>query len=91
MRHSEFGCAIHGVFLGVMMYADDIFLSASRTGLQIMVTLCYEYASKKNLKFGTNTDPHKSRTKCNFYEEREVFRTNLPVKLNGNALPWVNP
>ena len=46
-------CHIHGVFFG----ADDIMLlSASQSGLNTLVDLCQEFASGKNLKFGTDPD-----------------------------------
>ena len=40
LRKSGEGCCIQGIFYGAMIYADDIvLLSASRSGLQHMVTL----------------------------------------------------
>ena len=60
LRNSGFGCHIHGVFLGAIVFADDIILlSGSRSGLQTMVDICHDFAAGKNLKFGTNTDPEK--------------------------------
>ena len=92
LREYGFGCTIHGEFLGAMIYADDIFLlSASRTGLQHMVNICYYYALKKNLKFGTNADPNKSKTKCIiFNKKKRSLGQVLPIKLDGNDLPWVS-
>ena len=91
LRESGFGCHIHGVFLGAMIFADDIMLlSASRSGLQTMVDLCQEFASGKNLKFGTDPDPEKSKTKCIVFCKNKRDRLNIPpVMLNGDALPWV--
>ena len=60
-----------------MIFADDIMLlSASRSGLQTLVDLCQEFASWKNMQFGT--DPDKDRVNI------------PPVMLNGDALPWVS-
>ena len=65
LRSSGFGCHVHGVFLGALIFADDIMLlSASCSGLQTLVDLFQEFVSGKNLKFGTNPDPVKSKTKC---------------------------
>ena len=62
---SRFGCHIHGLFFGALIFADDIILlSARRTELQVMVNICQDYVSSGNLKFGTNKDPAKSKTKC---------------------------
>ena len=65
LRKSGLGCHIHGIFFGAMIFADDIILlSASRSGLQAMVNFCQEFAASRNLKFGTNVNPMKSKTKC---------------------------
>ena len=65
LRKAKLGCHSLGVFLGCFGYADDIFLlSASRSGLQAMVNLCQGFASRKNLKFSTNKNTEKSKTKC---------------------------
>jgi hypothetical protein len=92
LRSSGFGCHIHGVFLGALIFADDIMLlSASCSGLQTMVDICQEFLASKNLKFGTNPDPDKSKTKCIvFSKKKRDWQNLLPVKLNGDPLPWVN-
>ena len=65
LRQAKIGCHINGVFYGAVVFADDILLlSASCSGLQAMVDICHEFAAQKNLKFGTNSDPDKSKTKC---------------------------
>ena len=64
LRDSGFGCTINGVFFGAIIYADDIFLlSASRNGLQAMINESHLFASKLNLKFGSNIIPDRSKTK----------------------------
>ena len=51
--------------MGFFGYADDLLLlSASRSGLQAMVKLCEGFAKLMKLKFSTNVDPVKSKTKC---------------------------
>ena len=91
LRKSGFGCHIHGDFLGAMIFADDIMLlSASRSGLQALVDICQEFSSEKNLKFGTDADPSKSKTKCIIFSKKKGDTMGvLPIKLNGDPLPWV--
>ena len=91
LRESGHGCHINGVFFGAMIFADDIFLlSASRSGLQALVNLCQEFVSSRNLKFGTNSDPEKSKTKCIVFAKKVKpnFKP-LNILLNGDTLPWV--
>ena len=62
-------------------YADDLFLmSASRLGLQSMVKICGVFASKRNLKFSTNPDPAKSKTKGIIFSSKP--NNVLKIKLN---------
>ena len=74
-----------------MIFADDIMLlSASQSGLQTMIDMCQEFASSKNLRFGTDPDPAKSKTKCIVFSKNKKDRGNIsPVILYGNPLPWV--
>ena len=91
-RNSGFGCTNHGIFLGAIIYADDIFLlSASRTGLQVMINVSNEFASEMNLKFGTNIDPKKSKTKgIIFTKSRRTVDSTKELQLDGYSLPWVS-
>ena len=93
LRQSGFGCHIYGVFFGAIIYADDIFLlSASRTGLQAMIGISEVFASRMNLKFGTNINPDKSKTKCLIFSRSRTVKTEAvkQVELNGCELPWVS-
>ena len=91
LKKSRLGCHIDGVFLGAFIFADDIFLlSASRSGLQSLIDICQEFVSRKNLKFGTNPNPDKSKTKCIVFSKKAKDHLNLAhVTLNGDPLPWV--
>ena len=91
LKKSRLGCHIDGVYFGAFIYADDILLlSASRTGLQSVVDIYVNFTKKKNLKFGTNLNPAKSKTKCIAFSKKSSKRKNLlPVKLEGLPLPWV--
>ena len=92
LRSSGLGCRLNGHFLGCFGYADDLLLlSASRSGLQSMINKCSEFMKQKKLKFSTNIDPVKSKTKCVIFSKKARDRVNVsPVKLNGDDLPWVD-
>jgi hypothetical protein len=52
LKLHNIGCQISNVFLGCIMYADDIILpSLSVVGLQAMLVKCFELASSLSLKF----------------------------------------
>ena len=91
LRRSGLGCRMNGIFYGCLGYADDLLLvSASRSGLQSMVDMCADFAKKKNLKFSTNPDPIKSKTKGIIFSPKPKLRLNiLKIRLNGDDLPWV--
>ena len=91
LRGSGLGCRVDHCFFGCLGYADDLLLlSASRSGLQAMVTICEKFAKMKHLKFSTNVDPIKSKTKCLIFSPRIKDRSGVsPILLNGDPLPWV--
>ena len=62
-------------------------MSPSLEGLQQMLHVCENYAIKHNLKFSTDQNPKKSKTKCMAYLLKERELRNLD--LCGNQLPWV--
>ena len=91
LRRSGLGCKLHSLYFGCFGYADDLLLlSASRSGLQSMVNKCSDFMKKKGLKFSTNVNPEKSKTKCLIFSKKRKDRMNVtPIKLNGDNLPWV--
>ena len=55
-----------------------------------MVNMCQKFTSKKNLKFSTNPDESKSKTKCIVFSKKPKELKNVaPIMLNGDPLPWV--
>ena len=92
LRNSGLGCRVDTFFYGVLGYADDLLLlSASRSGLQAMVTICEEFAKLRKLKFSTDVDPIKSKTKCIIFTKVKNARENVAqILLNGDPLPWVD-
>ena len=82
-------CWITQRFVGIAMYADDIvLLSPSLDGLQNMVDTCSSYAKTFNLKFSTNENIQKSKTKCMPFLQK--YRKLRNFHQDGKALPWVN-
>jgi len=52
LEHSANGCYVSGNFLGCIMYADDLLLlSASVSGLQNMLDICYSYGVDNYITF----------------------------------------
>ena len=92
LRKSGLGCRIDNFFYGVLGYADDLLLlSASRTGLQAMVSICEKFAKSRRLKFSTDDNPAKSKTKCVIFHKAKTSSDQVaPIVLNGDPLPWVS-
>ena len=92
LRKCGLGCKIDHHYYGVLGYADDLLLlSASRSGLQAMVSVCEKFTKKRKLKFSTNVNPAKSKTKCVVFTKEKNLKDRLaPIILDGNPLPWVN-
>jgi len=52
LEHSGHGCVVHGIYLGCIVYADDIFLmSHSLSSMQFMLDICSAEIDKLHLKF----------------------------------------
>ena len=90
LRDDGYGCWINGIFSGIFGYSDDnLLIAPSLYALQKMLITCENFASEHNLKFSTDANPSKCKTKCTVFS-----RTKQPVlsdiKLCGNVLPWVN-
>ena len=89
LRRKKIGCHVGGTYVGILGYADDLYLmSPSMDGLQEMLKVCEAYADTHNLKFSTNANPSKSKTKCMAYMFKE--RDLREMVLCGNKLPWVD-
>ena len=55
-----------------------------------MVSIAQRFVQLKNLKFSTDPDPVKSKTKCIIFSKKSKDLRNVaPVLLNGDPLPWV--
>ena len=88
LREGSSGCWINGHYMGILGYSDDnILLAPSRSALQNMLNICEDYAKGHNLKFSTDKNPKKCKTKCMKFLQKN--RTVKPLDLCGNPLPWV--
>ena len=92
LMSSGLGCYVDHCFFGCLGYANDLLImSASRSRLQAMVQICEAFAKDYHLKFSTDPDPKKSKTKCLIFSKKKADRTGVaPIILNEMALPWVN-
>ena len=58
-------------YVGILGYSDEnILLAPSQTVLQEMLQVCEMYMNEHSLKFSTDKDPNKSKTKCMAYLKR---------------------
>ena len=91
LRQLGVGCHVAGMYMGVMVYADDVLLIApTRSAMQVMLNQCQDYANRHNIMFSTDPVPHKSKTKCIFIigTKKNLVRPD-PLTLCGRELPWV--
>ena len=52
LRQSGFGLYVGSLFVGCILYADDIaLLSCSCYGLQKLIDICYDYGVQWDIKF----------------------------------------
>ena len=88
LQDSGYGCHIDHLYYGVFAYADDIvLLSPSRTGLQQMLNICYNFFSDHGIKISTNPDITKSKTKCMCFN---IIEHPSNISLNGLDIPWAS-
>ena len=89
LKQRRTGCWILGTYHGIFGYSDDNWLLApSLNALQDMLKTCEEYAASHNLKFSTDPNPTKCKTKLMAFLKKP---RDLPeLLLCGNPLPWVD-
>ena len=89
LRRSGYGCFVNGFYHGIFGYSDDnLLLAPSEYALQKMLKICEKFANDHNLKFSTDQNPTKCKTKCIAFMQRP--RQLKDMELCGNNLPWVN-
>ena len=67
---------------------DNWLLAPSLSALQDMLNTCQEFAAEHNLKFSTDKDLKKCKTKCMAFLHKP--RELRSMMLCGNPLPWVD-
>ena len=88
LRRNGSGCWMGSIFAGIFGYSDDnLILAPSLDALQEMLHTCENYAAEHNLKFSTNENPVKCKTKCLAFMKQDLPLGN--VELGGVPLPWV--
>ena len=65
-------------------------MAPSIFALQKMIVICEEFALSHNLKFSTDPDPNKCKTKCSAFTRKAHGGARPDIRLGGNTLPWVN-
>ena len=88
LRKNRSGCWIRGSYYGIFGYSDDsLLLAPSLDALQEMIGICEKYAANHNLRFSTDPNPNKCKTKCLAFLQRD--RPLPSMYLCGHPLPWV--
>ena len=65
-------------------------MAPNRLAMQEMLKKCEEYADRNNIKFSTDPQPSKSKSKCIFVTgSKKNVRKPAPLILCGRELPWV--
>ena len=90
LRESGLGCKIAGLWVGGVLYADDLALLApTRAILARMLALVEAYGASLNLTFSSCQEASKCKSFCVYFvgPSRKVVYP-APLKLNGVELPW---
>ena len=92
LRREGVGCHLAGMWMGAVGYADDVILLApSRAAAQRMLGTCELFAEENNIKFSTDANPEKSKSKAIYVTGPRGGgeQKPAPLLLCGRALPWV--
>ena len=86
LRNLNIGCHIFGIFLAMILFADDILLLApTRNALQKMIHLCAAYCKEFGLTFNA------SKSKIIVFSKTHIDNANLsPILLNGRKIEYVD-
>ena len=89
LKKKKSGCWINHIFLGMFGYSDDNFaLAPSIHALRDMLKTISDYAEEHNLRFSTNPNPKKCKTKVMAFMKKPRI---LPdIYLGPAKLPWVD-
>ena len=88
LKKNRSGCWLNGIYCGMLGYSDDNWgLAPSIHALQEMTKIMEDYAIEHNLKFSTDPNPKKCKTKTLAFTTNKMQLRS--IKLCGNNLPWV--
>ena len=90
LRKSGLGCKVAGLWVGGVLYADDLALLApTRDILARMLRLVESYGASLNLTFSSCQEASKCKSFCVYFvgPARKVVYP-APLQLNGVQLPW---
>ena len=91
LRKRGLGCYVAGVWMGAVLYVDDLALLApTRRALAEMLAIVERYSQSHNLQFSVNPDPKLSKTKCMYFGGHRRSNPPAPMMLYGKQLPWVD-
>ena len=89
LKKKRSGCWINGIYLGLFGYSDDNYaLAPTISALNDMMETISDYAIEHNLRFSTDPNPRKCKTKVMAFLKKP--RPLPQVFLGKVALPWVN-
>jgi exonuclease III len=84
LRKSDLGCKLHNLYVGCIMYADDlILLSASILNLQSMLEICSTTGKELGLKFNSN------KSNC-LHIGPSVINNKPALLLDNQIIGWSN-
>jgi len=84
LRQLDIGCHIQGVFIGCLLYADDmILICPSVNGLQVMLDTCVQISNELLLKFNAN------KSFC-VAIGRLYNLVSDPMRLGSESIQWVS-
>ena len=86
LRKSKVGCHMYGIFLAMILFADDLCLLApTRQALNKMIQLCADYCKEFGLTFNA------SKSKILVFTKSVIDLNNLcPIFLNGKKVEYVD-
>ena len=89
LMRKNVGCWVNNNFHGMFGYSDDNWvLAPSIDSLREMIKTVEDYCNEHNLKFSTDPNPTKCKTKCIAFLKKGRELPN--IFLCGNPLPWVS-
>ena len=84
LRSEGVGCHVKSVFLGCIMFADDLVLCApSRRSMQSLINICVSYCTEHCLTFNTR------KTKSLVFGKESDSPNRSPLILNGETIEYV--